>query len=121
MSNITIQVGTASGNVCVGAYQGNGSAGTASKPATLYQSSGSVACPAAGAATIALGGSCTPNLTDWLALSGDNVTATFELAAGVGTVLANGFGYAQGTAFPLPSTVGAVTGTTARTFYMRGS
>jgi hypothetical protein len=121
MSHIALQVGVASGNVCVAAYQSNGSTGQSNAPATQYQTSGSVSCPASGAATIALGGSCTPNLTDFLALAADNTTATFDYGGGPNTALANGLGYVQTTAFPLPAPVGTLTADAARAYMLRGS
>jgi hypothetical protein len=122
MSNITVQVNVSSGNVCVAAYQASGS-GASAVPAAQYQTSGSVACPASGSATIALGGSCTPKLADFLALAADNTTATFFEVGGfpASSSLAAGFNYTQGAAFPLPNPAASLTADGARSFPMRGS
>jgi hypothetical protein len=123
MSNINIEVGTSAGNISVAAYQSNGSTGTANKPATQYQTSGAVACPAAGVATIALGGSCTPVLADWMGLAADGTVATFYAAVGIasGIALANGFGWYQNAAQPLPAPAVPTAESLLRIFCMRGS
>jgi hypothetical protein len=121
MSHIAVDVVTSSGNACVAAYEGNGSSGAANAPATQYQTSGSVACPAAGHAVIALGGSCTPVITDWLALAADNATAVFYENSGVPSAMGAGYAASQGSAFPLPSTPSSLTSSAGRQFIMKGS
>ncbi len=61
--------------------------------------------PAAGATTVSLGSTVTPNLNDWAAASCDNTTATFTcLELGSNSSLGNGLYWVQSTAHPLPAT-----------------
>jgi hypothetical protein len=93
MSAIRLDVGTASGNIDVGLYNNSG---------TRLASSGSVACPAAGFATVNFTSSATINPgIYYLAISVDNNTATFARSGVEGVVGVNYFD----TAFPLPSSV----------------
>jgi hypothetical protein len=120
-SNIVVGIQTSSGNISVAAYQTSGTGHTA-VPATQYQTSGSVACPAQGNAVVALGGSCTPNITDWLAVGCDNGTATFYGNTGNAVAIASGYNYEQTslTGAVLPAPAGTLAASNARMFYLRG-
>jgi hypothetical protein len=113
ISKIGLHVGTSSGNVCVGVYSNNTSGGTAARPAARKATSGSVACPAAGYAEVALTSSVYVQEGDWLAIVADNATATFyrSNAAGFGSSLSLGLSHFQSTAFPLPSSATPSSGT----------
>ncbi len=102
-SNIIIKVGVSAGNISVAAYN-NGGEGRVNSPATRLATSGSIACPAAGDATISLGATIYPNIGDWFGLSASSVTATFA-AGGSGVALSLlGYGtqWYQTAAHPLP-------------------
>lgn len=103
VSNIGIHVVVSSGNICVGVLSGPAGRST---PTTTVATSGSVPCPAAGFASVALGSTVAmPPDTSWFALGADNTTATFALAvtaAATVSALAKGIsGFA--TSFPIPS------------------
>lgn len=74
-SAMRVKIGTSSGNVCVSVHASTGS-GLTRAPAARTATSGSVPCPSAGVADIALGGSVTPALTDYFAWGTDNTSAT---------------------------------------------
>ena len=75
--HILFNVVVASGNISA-AYYTNSGTGVNSKPiGGQLATTGAMACPAAGVATVALGSSVTPHLADWIAMSADNSTATF--------------------------------------------
>jgi len=106
VSRIACHVQTSSGNVCVGAYS---AAGGFAGPGARIQTSGSVPCPAAGYAVIALGGNVAIDQTAFLSISADNNTAQFW---GIGTTnqglalapdIGSGFLYIEGAGFPLPA------------------
>ncbi len=102
-SNIRIKVGNAAGNISVAAYN-NGGAGRSNAPGTRLATSGSIACPAAGDATISLGATVYPNIGDWFGLSASDITATFAVG-GSGIVLSPlgaGTQWYQLSAHPLP-------------------
>jgi hypothetical protein len=120
ISNIGLQVATSNGNVCVAAYQASGT-GASAVPAGQYQTSGSVACPATGSAVIALGGSCTPKLADYLALASSSGTATFYGAAGISSAQVAGFASYQTSAFPCPASAAPTAAATNSVFALRGS
>jgi hypothetical protein len=92
LNGIRLKVAVQSGNIDVGIYNRNG---------VRIASSGSVACPAVGKATVNFGNSAvltTPGVY-YLALSSDNITATFS-ASGVDSLIGvNSFA----SSFPLPS------------------
>jgi hypothetical protein len=107
VGHVTVEVGTQSGNIAVGAYANNGSQGRAAAPATLLASSGSIAMPAAGVQQIALGSTVGVAAGDWLAVAIDNVTAklrSFGSATAAGTNQGR-YGYELLTSFPtMPAT-----------------
>jgi hypothetical protein len=94
-----------SGNVSVAAYRNTG-LGRAAVPGARLATSGSVACPAIGYATLALDVPAALRPGDWLAISANNATATFKtlLAAQGDSDLGLGRMLRQGTAHPCPST-----------------
>ena len=120
-SALTVNVGTSSGNISVAAYTSSGS-GTSRQPTGgQAATSGAVACPAAGIASVTLGSSVTPSLGDWLALSCDNTTATFNaLTNGQANNLIQGMAYNQAAAHPLPSAPSSLTADSSRATAMRG-
>lgn len=105
ISKIGVHVGTASGNICVGVYANNGSPGTSAAPGAQKATSGSVTCPVAGYAEVALTAPVFVDEGDWMAIVADNATATFYRSntGGFGSSFAKGFSAFQSTAFPLPS------------------
>ncbi len=107
ISNLKFYVGTQSGNLNVGVYSGNGTIGPGAAPATLQQSSGSTACAGVGIQTVALGGSYTPQIGDWLAMVFDNGTAKVYCLTNSLGALTNSGDYlyqANTTALTLPAT-----------------
>ena len=100
---VGFEVAVSSGNVSVAAYSNTGT-GRAAAPGPRLATSGSVACPAAGFATVALGSTISVEAGDWLALSVDNVTASIvRNTAGSANLVAGLAGY-QASAFPCPTT-----------------
>lgn len=104
ISHVTLEIGTQSGNLVVGAYANNGLQGRAAAPAAggLLATSGQVACPAVGVDQISLGSTIGVAAGDWLCCAFDNVTAkvrAFGSASGIG-VTAGRYGYELLTAFP---------------------
>ncbi len=90
---IRTSIAASSGNLDVGLYNNSG---------TRLASSGSVTCPAAGAASINFTASATINPgIYYLAISADNTTATFNRSGIDGVVGVNYFA----SSFPLPSSV----------------
>jgi len=103
ITKLGLYVSASSGNVCVSVYANTGT-GRASMPGARVATSGSVACPAAGYAEIALG--ATVNVTSgdfWLAISVDNTTAQFGAAATSAFAIQGVMAW-QDTAFPSPAT-----------------
>lgn len=120
-SHLTIYVTAQSGNVSVGAYSSTGS-GASAAPAAQLATSGAVPCPAVGLATIALGSSCAPPISGWMALSADNATAQFASNTQFypSGILNIGVGAVAAASHPLPSS--AVTSTLdSYLMMMRGS
>jgi len=120
---VWLWVGVSSGNISVAFYRNSG-AGRAAVPGALIVSSGSVACPTAGYAEIALSGgpyAITPG--DWIALAADNVTAAFRTApatAESGSALTKGATLYQASGFPCPTTPSGLGPGAARVFVMGG-
>lgn len=110
ISSVMLIVATASGNVCVAAYRNSGS-GRSSVPGAQLASSGSVACPAAGDATISLGATITLYSGDWLAIAFDNSSAIVASSpnGSVVSTLGSGRHFQQLTAFPLPASPSSLT------------
>lgn len=77
ISKVGLQVTTSSGNICVAVYRASGT-GRGAVPGAQLASSGSVPCPAAGYAEVALGKTVTVAPGDFLAVSADNTTAQFR-------------------------------------------
>lgn len=105
-----VHVGTSSGNIGIAYYSNTGS-GLSAAPGTLLASSGSVACPAAGYAPIALGATITPNAGDWVCVWSDNATATLlgPSANGFISTLFSGRAYRQSSVSGgPPATVGTL-------------
>lgn len=98
-TKISLQVSVASGNICVGVYRL-----TQSGQITRLATSGTVACPASGLGVINLLSPVTAfRATDYLALSVDNITATFYGSAGSQIIgQTGGHGLMTG-AVPLPA------------------
>lgn len=96
VTGVRMRIGTASGNICVGLYDAAGN---------RLATSGSVACPAAGFATVSFTASyaATPG-GYFIAVAADNTTATFSAGGGgAGTAWAAG-ALSAGSAMPLPAT-----------------
>lgn len=122
ISSVRLHVIASSGNISVAAYRNSGS-GLTSVPGTRLATSGAVACPAAAAAAdIALGASVTVYPGDWLAISADNVTASFLGVNGNSgtTALVAGAAYTQAAAHPLPATPASLLAQTNRTIALVG-
>lgn len=71
ISQVSFRVGVSSGNICVAAYAHDSAT---NHPGARLATTGSIACPASGDATVSLGATVSP---EWLSFSCDNVTATF--------------------------------------------
>lgn len=125
-SSLVVTVVASSGNVCVGAYTNSGSGLNVAPTGGRLGTSGSVACPSIGIATVSTGSTVTPNLGDWLGLGADNTNATFQRqlsGASAGYVNVPGWGLAQSSGgFPLPSTPsGLGVNAAVGNFIMRGA
>ena len=96
ITGVRLLVGTQSGNICVGLYDSSGS---------RVATSGSVACPASGLASVSFTGNYSASAGRfYLALAADNTTATFgwcESAAGASGPATSRH---EASAFPLPAT-----------------
>jgi hypothetical protein len=102
LTAIRIRVITSSGNIGVAVYDQTGD-GASAVPNARLDTSGSVACPAAGMADVALGGSVTVGHgLHWFALSASGTTATFLSASAILASWTNGVNAAQTTAHPPP-------------------
>lgn len=119
-SALRIRVGTSSGNIAVAVYDNNGGVGTSAAPSSQLQTSGSVACPGSGAATVNLGGAVMVPLGSWMALSANNATATFYGHA-TGTYSAYGFCAYQDTAHPPPATATPVANYATKSHHILGA
>lgn len=112
MTKFRFYVGTSAGNVDFGIYRG---AATDANPtgATKSISTGSTACPAAGAASLTVAATDVAWPTDWLAIAADGTTATCLASessiSSFGYAIATGLTYYTDSSFPLPAT-GALTG-----------
>ena len=103
ITGVQIVVGTASGNISIATYSSTGS-GTAARPQTRQQTSGAIACPASGVATVTLTSNAVAE-GDWFGMSCDNTTATFQRTTAVSvTAILNGFLHSEAAAHPLPAT-----------------
>jgi hypothetical protein len=114
ISAIRLAVTTSSGNICVGVYSSSGT-GTSRVPTTLRSTSGSVACPSAGAVSVSLQTAITLNQGDFLAIAADNGTAQ---VAGLNLSLSqSGISYAENSTFPLALTASSLL-SNATIFYL---
>lgn len=112
VNKIGLYVNTASGNICVSVYANTG-AGRSAAPGAQVATSGSLACPAAGYAEIALGGPVTVTTGDfWFAIALDNTVAQISAASTL-SVNIQGVMAWQDTAFPSPATATPVNGSGA--------
>lgn len=104
ISKLAVQVGTASGNICLAVCRG--SVGR-NPPTSRTATTGSVPCPAAGYAEVALTAAVfVDGRTDWFAFAADNTSATIHRVTSFGMTsssLGTGFVGYQETAFPIPS------------------
>lgn len=119
ITKVRVYVTVSNGNIGVAVYDTTGT-GVSAAPNTRVASSGSVACPAAGAADVSIG--ATVNITVliyWFALSASGVTATFGNIGAVVSGWGNGLNAAQTTAHPPPATA-APTATAGVAFHMSG-
>lgn len=106
ISSVGTHVNSSSGNISVAVYTNSGSGRAATPTGGRLATSGAVACPAAGFATVSLGGTVSPVAGDWLAISADNATATFRsLPDGFGaSALGQGASFRESGAHPCPAT-----------------
>lgn len=109
VGTIYFNVALASGTISVAVFSNTG-AGRAARPNTRLQTSGSVACPAAGSAAVALGGSVTidpPHGEHWFAFSTSGVMNLFGTGATYrDSNLGAGLGYRENI-HPAPATATA--------------
>jgi hypothetical protein len=108
-NQLRLYVGTSSGNISAGLYNNGGQAGSSRLPNARQATTGAIACPAAGMATVTLTTTVTVGRSWYGAISVDNTTATFLRSAPTSTVT-NGVAANQGSAHPLPATAGAANG-----------
>lgn len=109
-TGVRLVVITQSGNISVAVYRNTG-AGIAAAPGTLLAASGAVACPAPGAATVALGATIDVLPGDWVAMSCDNTTASFysNFAGFAQQVDAAGMGGLKAASHPISGDSPAIT------------
>lgn len=108
ITKLRIYVAAQSGNIVAAIYRNTGS-GLAAAPGALVVSSGTIACPVAGKADIALGASYAITSGDfWFGLAADNTTAQFGMFGTNGWLTDGRYGYID-TAIPAPATAGALT------------
>ena len=112
VNKATISIGVSSGNISVAVYANNNVAGVGARPTGApILTTGDIACPAAGMATVTFTGSAIVPPGSWFALTADNTTATFSRAGS--TLTPDGITYSQASAHPAP-TVGTLTVNGAR-------
>lgn len=101
---VRMHINASSGTVSVAIYSSTGS-GITCLPGSRVATTGSVAAPAGGQATIDLGSTVTDvgQGTHWLALSASTTAFTFVSAAQQTTVYQGGLAAAQTAAHPAPS------------------
>jgi hypothetical protein len=109
ISKLLINVGTASGNICLAVYSNTGT-GTAARPDQLLGTTGSVACPAAGVAQVPLVAPVTVQPGMWFGIVSDNATATFaRTLGGAYSPLTEPFSCRMTGTFPAPATLSGLT------------
>lgn len=121
ITSLQIRVSVQSGNICAGVYTNSGT-GLSAVPLTRVATTGSIACPAVGLATLTLDVPVSVSHgSHWLAFAGDDATASFVLVNnGVVATPANGWCYYKDTAFPLPTPAASLTTGIVRIPYMIG-
>ncbi len=105
-NRIVFHVAVSSGNIDVGIYDddGLGGAGQPNAPGTLLVSSGSVACPAEGAASVTIAGTALTPGRYWVGICPDNNTAQFRYGTDRAGLRATfPLRYGRSGTFPLPS------------------
>lgn len=119
ISKLAVNIGTSSGNICLAVYSNTGT-GTAARPAALKATTGSVVCPAAGEAVVALTAPVLVQPGDWFALAADNATATFARNS-VPSMTTAGLAFTcqQTSAFPCPTTPASL-GPATSAFFILG-
>lgn len=112
-SKIGLQIGTQSGNISVAVYRNSG-VGTLAVPGARVATTGAVACPASGYQELSLGATVRIYPGDWLAISADNATATFQTyQSSQLTQMAAGVSYLQTSgAHPCPATPASLSAAT---------
>jgi len=108
VNRIKIRIGTSSGNIDVGIYDRDGN---------RVVSTGSIACPAAGYATITIASTVLNPGIYYFAISCDNNTATFyrvDISCG------SRHSFWQGNAFPLPSKM-SISGEAGERYWIEAS
>jgi len=102
ITKVGLNIGVSSGNIAVAVHSGTG-VGRAAVVSTQKATTGSIVCPAAGYAEVAL--TVTVAVGDWFAFSCDNATASFARTslAGLNTGIAAGFAAIEAV-FPPPAT-----------------
>lgn len=105
ITKVRVNVIVSAGNISVAMYRNTG-VGPSATMGTRIATSGSVVCPAAGVADIALGATVTVLPGDWLAVSVSDATAALAAqgTSALATTRAAGRMYYQDTAHPLPAT-----------------
>lgn len=118
ISKLGINIGVSSGNICLAVYDSIGT-GTSARPNNRLATTGAVACPAAGEASVTLDTPVVVVPGDWFALAADNATATFFKATVSGMTLALSDYAQQAGAFPCPATAAGVAAAGSM-FYVAG-
>lgn len=104
VNRVFFTIGTSNGNIDVGIYDATGAGGG---PGARLVSSGSTACPAAGAAAVTVAATTLAPGIYWAAWMTDSATASLRLQtqyAGFRALTPTRWG--QGVAFPLPANAG---------------
>jgi hypothetical protein len=105
ISSIAMRVGASSGTLSVAVYGTNGAAGQANRPAAQKRTSGSVACPSGGDATVALASSIEVANGDWFGLASSTTAASFiKWDSNSTSTLSDGWSALESSAHPLPAT-----------------
>lgn len=123
INRIRVRVGTSSGDISVAVYASTTSSG-APVPGARLATSGAVACPASGDATIVIDDTVVVPNGSWMGLSADNTSATFLSgpSGAAGSSMGSGRLLGSSTAtHPLPDPGNALsTGVLGRHFAMIG-
>lgn len=118
VNTLVFSVSPSSGTLSVGVYDNDGGTGSAANPGTRKATSGSVACPSTGDASVALTASTTFDDGDWFALASSTTSAGFHGWDAVSTgTTSTPFSQLQLSAHPLPATAAASSGSRAFAMY----